>query len=281
MNRTLNSQREEIEKLKRSQLACNQQFKTTLDNSLKTFLNNQQQNSFQTSNPSIEMQQNVINNLLVILEKLIKDEINKLVKSQFAQHLFEPLRVQISNELSDKLKTIENIFKESAMKLFISKSTIDTLSQSVTVSLQSNIVNTYRETFQKLIVPNFEKSCQNMYQQVNSSFAKGTQDYLIEFDQLAKQHRRMFDENKEPLLLQMKKFGESMQIHGNQVANNISGTLQQHIESNLRNTNAILQVGLINIISFIFMKWVLRPLGTSSFSYRSLNFISLFHLSMG
>jgi enhancer of mRNA-decapping protein 4 len=78
---------------------------------------------------------------------------------------------------------------------------MDTLSQSIVGSMQSTVVNSYRDTFQKVLVPNFEKSCQNMYQQVNASFAKGTQDYLIEFDQLAKQQRKQFDDNKEPIEL--------------------------------------------------------------------------------
>ena len=248
MNEALKSQREEIESLKRSQAAHQQQLKTCIDTSLKQFLLTQQQQQQQrnayTSMPANELQQNVINNLLVVLEKIIKEEISKLMHSKFSMHLLEPLREQISQELPEKLNSIENVFKDSALKLLISKPTIDTLSQSVVVSLQTNIVNSYRETFQKVIVPNFEKSCQNMYQQVNSSFAKGTQDYLIEFDKIAKLQRKAFDENKEPILLKMKQFSDKMQLHGTQVGNSIAASLQQQIESNLRDTNAILQVTL-------------------------------------
>jgi len=90
-----------------------------------------------------------------------------------------------------------------------------------------------------------------MYHQVNSSFAKGTQDYLIEFDQLAKQHRKMFDDNKEPLLMQMKQFSEQMQLHGTQIANQLASSLQMQIETNLRNTNAILQDTIISSVKAI------------------------------
>jgi enhancer of mRNA-decapping protein 4 len=251
MNEALKCQREEIESLKRSQDAHQHQLKTCIDTSLKQFLLTQQQQQINAymSTPANELQQNLINSLLVILEKIIKDEISKLMHSQFSMHVLEPLKEQISQELTEKLNSFESVFKDSALKLFISKPTMDTLSQSVVTSLQTNIVNSYRETFQKVVVPNFEKSCQNMYQQVNSSFAKGTQDYLIEFDKIAKLQRKSFDENKDPILSKMKQFSDKMQLHGSQVGTSIAASLQQQIESNLRDTNAILQVTFV-LISF-------------------------------
>jgi len=100
-------------------------------------------------------------------------------------------------------------------------------------------------------VPNFEKSCQNMYQQVNESFAKGTQDYLNEFEQLTKQQRKMFDENKEPILNQIKQFSEQIQLNSNQIASNIAINMQQNLDLNLRNTNAILQDTIISSVKAI------------------------------
>jgi enhancer of mRNA-decapping protein 4 len=257
MNKTLCLQRDEIESLRRSQLSQQHQLKSFIDTSLKQFLSKQQQqqmpsgNSNSTSSGSIELQQSVINNLLVILEKLIKDEINRLINAQFSQHLLEPIRAQICIDLNEKLKQFELVLKESALNLFISKPIMDTLSQSVTTSLHSQCVQTYRDTFQKILVPNFEKSCQNMYQQVNESFAKGTQDYLNEFEQLTKQQRKMFDENKEPILNQIKQFSEQIQLNSNQIASNIAINMQQNLDLNLRNTNAILQDTIISSVKAI------------------------------
>ncbi len=257
MNKTLCLQRDEIESLRRSQLSQQHQLKSFIDTSLKQFLSKQQQqqmpsgNNNSTSSGSIELQQSVINNLLVILEKLIKDEINRLINAQFSQHLLEPIRAQICIDLNEKLKQFELVLKESALNLFISKPIMDTLSQSVTTSLHSQCVQTYRDTFQKILVPNFEKSCQNMYQQVNESFAKGTQDYLNEFEQLTKQQRKMFDENKEPILNQIKQFSEQIQLNSNQIASNIAINMQQNLDLNLRNTNAILQDTIISSVKAI------------------------------
>ena len=258
MNKTLCLQRDEIESLRRSQLSQQHQLKSFIDTSLTQFLSKQQQQQQQqmplgnsSSSGSIELQQSVINNLLVILEKLIKDEINRLINAQFSQHLLEPIRAQISIDLNEKLKQFELVLKESALNLFISKPTMDTLSQSVTTSLHSQCVQTYRDTFQKILVPNFEKSCQNMYQQVNQSFAKGTQDYLNEFEQLTKQQRKMFDDNKEPILNQIKQFSEQIQLNSNQIASNIAINMQQNLDLNLRNTNAILQDTIISSVKAI------------------------------
>lgn len=73
-----------------------------------------------------------------------------------------------------------------------------------------------------------------MYQQVNNSFSKGTQDYLVEFDTLAKQHSKKFDESREPILAQMSRFNEQMTSQSTQWANILATNLQQQFEENLR-----------------------------------------------
>ena len=83
----------------------------------------------------------------------------------------------------------------------------------------------------QVVVPNFEKSCQNMYQQVNSSFIKGTQDYLVEFQQLASQAGKRLDEGREPVLAQLTRVSEQM---SSQSAQALAGDLQQQFEANLR-----------------------------------------------
>ena len=180
------------------------------------------------------IQQNLTKNLQPKLEKIIKEEIHKSVQNQFVTRVMEPLREQITRDLAEKLKSIEAVLKDNVNKMFKSKTTLDALSQSIVSSQQATIINSYRDTFQKVIVPNFEKSCQNMYQQVNASFSKGTQNYLLEFETLAKQHSKKFDETKEPILAQMSRFNEQMSNHNTQMASVLGSNLQQQFESNLR-----------------------------------------------
>jgi hypothetical protein len=110
--------------------------------------------------------------LIVKLEKLVKDELKQIVQPQLNKAV-EPFKEQIPKEIVDKLQTIENVLKDNITKMFKSKTFMDNITQSLSQSLQSTIVNTYRDTFQKIIIPSFEKSCQNMYQQINQIFKKG------------------------------------------------------------------------------------------------------------
>lgn len=111
----------------------------------------------------------------------VRDEMGKL-----RDKMIEPLRQQLARDLAEQLKVVDASMKDHLGKFFKSKTTLDSIGQSVTQAVQPTVVNTYRETFQKIIVPNFEKSCQMMYQQVNASFIKGTQVY-----------KRLFAENTE------------------------------------------------------------------------------------
>ena len=193
----------------------------------------------------------IFNQITPRLEKMVKEEMGKVIQSQVSARLLDPLRELISREVAERLKSTENMIKDSVGKLFKSKSVMDSLGTSVMTSMQGTVVNSYRDCFQKIIVPNFEKSCQNMYQQVNQSFAKGTQDYLTEFDQMAKQHRKMFEDNKEPIIAQMKQYQDQIQNHGTQLGSQITSNLQQQVDAQLRNSNAVLQDTIISSVKAI------------------------------
>ena len=275
MSNSIKYQNEEIERLKKGKTTD----KIQSDNMFKKLLANQQKllNTSATTTKSGDVctsgvassisgvikneqqieaivQQTLANCIVPHMEKVIKEEINKSIQSQMVARLLDPIREQLAKDMAEKMRSIENVLKDSVSKMFKSKTLMDSISQSVAGSMQGAIVNSYRETFQKVIVPNFEKSCQNMYQQVNTSFAKGTQDYLIEFDQLAKQHRKMFDENKEPILSQMKQYNEQMHKHSAQVAAEMATNLaqfEQQFDAHLRNTNAVLQDTIISSVKAI------------------------------
>jgi len=43
-------------------------------------------------------------------------------------------------------------------------------------ALQTPIQAAYREAFQNIVIPNFERATQTMFQQINDSFAKGSKE---------------------------------------------------------------------------------------------------------
>lgn len=53
---------------------------------------------------------------------------------------------------------------------------IDGLSNAVGNSLQSTMITSYRDTFNQIVIPSFEKAALNMFQQTNDIFKRGTKE---------------------------------------------------------------------------------------------------------
>ena len=121
---------------------------------------------------------------------LIRAELAGAMQASVEQRVLEPMREQLARDLGEKMRAVETTLKDSLGKLVRSKSVMDSLSQSLASSMHASVVNTYRDTFQKIVVPNFEKSCQLMYQQVNAAFVKGTHDYVAELGQMANNYQK-------------------------------------------------------------------------------------------
>jgi len=59
----------------------------------------------------------------------------------------------------------------------ISKPAMDALSQSLAATLQPGIQSAFRDIFANVVVPAFERSTQNLYASVATTFNKGCKDY--------------------------------------------------------------------------------------------------------
>lgn len=56
------------------------------------------------------------------------------------------------------------------------KNLTDSIVRATADTLQGTIQSAYREAFQSVVLPAFEKSCQSMFQQINDTFKQGTQE---------------------------------------------------------------------------------------------------------
>lgn len=65
------------------------------------------------------------------------------------------------------------------LSLFCEQGVVDAIGGAAASALQGPIQMTYREAFQSTILPSFERACQNMFQQINDSFHKGTQQCML------------------------------------------------------------------------------------------------------
>lgn len=261
MTQSLKAQQLEIESLKKQQQSSQNQFKTQLDSSLKQFLHQQQklnQSILKNSSTVIQSGDGSVttlpddfqNKLVFRLEKTIKDEINKQMQTAVIQRLLDPLREQLSRDLAEKMKSVESVLRDNVNKLFKSKSTLDAVAQAVSVPMKETVASSYTNTFNR-IVPQFEKIVQNMYVQVSQAFNAGIQDYLEKLDQCSVQQIKMFEQGKEPVLNQMRQYGEQMQQNSKQTAADMALTLQHHFDSQIRSSNAILQDTLISSMKAI------------------------------
>jgi hypothetical protein len=56
---------------------------------------------------------------------------------------------------------------------------IDSLSHAVANAIQATMIASYRDTFNQIVVPSFEKAATNMFQQTNDVFKRGTKECLL------------------------------------------------------------------------------------------------------
>jgi hypothetical protein len=66
--------------------------------------------------------QQTLNNCIVPhIEKVIKEEINKSIESQRVVTLLEPIREQLTKNIAERMRSIENVLKEGVSEMFKSK----------------------------------------------------------------------------------------------------------------------------------------------------------------
>lgn len=53
---------------------------------------------------------------------------------------------------------------------------IESLSQAVANAIQATMISSYRDTFNQIVIPSFEKAATNMFQQTNEVFKRGTKE---------------------------------------------------------------------------------------------------------
>jgi len=141
LTKTINSQRDEIESLKKQQKDATNQLKNQIDSTLKQLqkqnLSNATSSSANIDEANIQqISSSISSQLLPRLDKIIKEEINKSVQTQFSSRLLDQIREQISRDLAEKFKAIESTLKDSVGKLFKSKSTLDSINQSMVAPIQ-------------------------------------------------------------------------------------------------------------------------------------------------
>ncbi|XP_059988465.1 enhancer of mRNA-decapping protein 4 isoform X2 [Lagenorhynchus albirostris] len=178
------------------------------------------------------------------LERSIRDEIKKTVPPCVSRSL-EPVAGQLSNSVATKLTAVEGSMKENISKLLKSKNLTDAIARAAADTLQGPMQAAYREAFQSVVLPAFEKSCQAMFQQINDSFRLGTQEYLQQLESHMKSRKAREQEAREPVLAQLRGLVSTLQGATEQMAATVSSSVRAEVQHQLHVAVGSLQEAIL------------------------------------
>lgn len=74
------------------------------------------------------------------------------------------------------IASIEKTLKRSPVNPVLDQSSIDALVNSISTSVTKSISDVFRDQFQNLLIPAFERSCQEMFRQIEQAFSSRLHD---------------------------------------------------------------------------------------------------------
>ncbi|XP_042556680.1 enhancer of mRNA-decapping protein 4 isoform X1 [Dipodomys spectabilis] len=178
------------------------------------------------------------------LERSIREEIKKTVPPCVSRSL-EPVAGQLSNSVATKLTAVEGSMKENISKLLKSKNLTDAIARAAADTLQGPMQAAYREAFQSVVLPAFEKSCQAMFQQINDSFRLGTQEYLQQLESHMKSRKAREQEAREPVLAQLRGLVSTLQSATEQMVATVSSSVRAEVQHQLHLAVGSLQESIL------------------------------------
>ncbi|XP_064016763.1 LOW QUALITY PROTEIN: enhancer of mRNA-decapping protein 4 [Pogoniulus pusillus] len=192
----------------------------------------QQRNGQLQEHLSQQLTQSLSTALYNRLERTIREELKKTIPQCISKSM-DPVAGQLSNNLAAKLTAVEGTLKESITKLVKSKNLTDSIVRATADTLQGPIQAAYRESFQSVVLPAFEKSCQAMFQQINDTFKQGTQEYIQQLETHLKNKRLREQEARDPLLNQLRQLAGSLQSTTEQLASSVAASVHTELQHQL------------------------------------------------
>ncbi|XP_074142503.1 enhancer of mRNA-decapping protein 4 isoform X1 [Sminthopsis crassicaudata] len=184
------------------------------------------------------------------LERTVREEMKKTIPQCVSKSL-EPVTGQLSGTVAAKLTAVEGTLKENVTKLVKSKNLTDTIARAAADTLQGPMQAAYREAFQSIVLPTFEKSCQAMFQQINDSFKLGTQEYLQQLENHMKSRKAREQEAREPVLAQLRSLVGTLQSATEQMAATVSSSVRAEVQHQLHIAVSNMQESILSQVQRI------------------------------
>ncbi|RMC09206.1 hypothetical protein DUI87_14214 [Hirundo rustica rustica] len=198
----------------------------------RVLMEGQQRNGQLQEHLSQQLSQSLSTAVCNRLERTIRDEMKKTMPQCISKSM-DPTVSQLSNTIAAKLTAVEGTLKENITKLMKSKNLTDSVVRATADSLQGPIQSAYREAFQSVVLPAFEKSCQSMFQQINDTFKQGTQEYIQQLEAHLKNKKVREQEVRDPLLNQLRQLISTFQSSTEQLASTIAASVHAEVQHQL------------------------------------------------
>ncbi|XP_051580107.1 enhancer of mRNA-decapping protein 4-like isoform X1 [Myxocyprinus asiaticus] len=179
-----------------------------------------------------QLAQTLSNSLSNRLDKVLREEMKKTVPQTISKTL-EPVTGQMCNTIAAKLTAVEATLKENVTKVVKSKNTTDAIGRAAAEAMQGPIQAAYKETFQSIVLPVFERGCQSMFQQINDSFKQGTHEYIQQLETHIKNSKQQDQDARDPVIGQLQQMIDTLQSSQDQLANTVKSSVCSDVQHQL------------------------------------------------
>uniref|UniRef100_A0A3B4AZ59 Enhancer of mRNA-decapping protein 4 n=1 Tax=Periophthalmus magnuspinnatus TaxID=409849 RepID=A0A3B4AZ59_9GOBI len=161
------------------------------------------------------------------MDRVLREEMKKTVP-QISKSL-EPVSGQMNNAIAAKLTAVEVTLKDNVTKVVKSKNTTDAIGRAAAEAMQGPIQAAYKDAFQTVVLPVFERGCQSMFQQINDSFKQGTQE-IQQLESHVKNRKQREQDVRDPMIGQLQQMIDSFQNSTEQLSNSITANVRAEVQ---------------------------------------------------
>uniref|UniRef100_A0A8C7CRM0 Enhancer of mRNA-decapping protein 4 n=1 Tax=Oncorhynchus kisutch TaxID=8019 RepID=A0A8C7CRM0_ONCKI len=197
------------------------------------------------------------------MERILAEGQNR--NQQLQEHLSQQLAQTLNNTLCNRLdKTLReemkksvppiNVWpslKENVSKVVKSKNTTDAIGRAAAEAMQGPIQAAYKDAFQSIVLPVFERGCQSMFQQINDSFKQGTHEYIQQLETHVKSRKQHEQEGQDPMIGQLQQMIDTFQNSTDQLATTVTASVCSEVQHQLNMTVGNLQESILTQVQRI------------------------------
>uniref|UniRef100_A0A1A8FP82 Enhancer of mRNA-decapping protein 4 n=2 Tax=Nothobranchius korthausae TaxID=1143690 RepID=A0A1A8FP82_9TELE len=179
------------------------------------------------------------------MDKVLREELKKTVPQTISKSL-EPVTGQLNSTIAAKLTAVEVSLKDNVSKVVKSKNTTDAIGRAAAEAMQGPIQAAYKDAFQSIVLPVFERGCQSMFQQINDSFKQGTHEYIQQLETHMKSRKQREQDARDPMIGQLQQMIDSFQSSTDQLASSITATVRAEVQQQMQIVVGTLQESILS-----------------------------------